>query len=114
MRFPRGLPSNHMSVGLNDGLAGFSFHDLSPDTDCFYAMDVALLEKLVISSKETVDSDKACIFFYIFRKLIIIHSCYLFIIDIIHSDNRPVLCNLKVLYTTIFWFVLHMLLLIPG
>ncbi|KAG7014001.1 Midasin [Cucurbita argyrosperma subsp. argyrosperma] len=61
MRFPRVLPSNHMSVGLNDGLAGFSFHDLSPDTDCFYAMDVALLEKLVISSKETVDSDKTCV-----------------------------------------------------
>ncbi|XP_038899709.1 midasin isoform X2 [Benincasa hispida] len=61
MRFPRGPPSNQMSVGLNNGLAGFSFHDLSADTDCFYAMDVGLLEKLVISSKETVDNDAACI-----------------------------------------------------
>ncbi|KAE8646507.1 midasin [Cucumis sativus] len=61
MRFPRGLPSNQMSVGLNNGLAGFSFNDPSADTDCFYPMDVGLLEKLVISSKETVDNDTACI-----------------------------------------------------
>ncbi|XP_022152480.1 midasin isoform X2 [Momordica charantia] len=59
MRFPRVLPSNQISVDLNNGSAGFSFHDISAAADLLYAME-GLLEKSVIRSRGTIDNDTAC------------------------------------------------------
>lgn len=63
MRFPRVLPSNQISVDLNNGSAGFSFHDISAAADLLYAME-GLLEKSVIRSRGTIDNDTVRIFYY--------------------------------------------------